>query len=51
VSVPSPSARAPEAAPLKTRSPPVFIAVMVSCTVLTITGLVLLAYLKMRGLW
>lgn len=48
---PAPGARGPALAPRKVRSPPVFVAVMVSCTVLTITGLVLLGYLKMRGLW
>ncbi len=48
---PAPGARGPSLAPRKVRSPPVFVAVMVSCTVLTITGLVLLGYLKMRGLW
>ncbi len=39
------------AAPQKVRSPPVFVGVMVACTVLTITGLVLLFYLKVKGLW
>jgi hypothetical protein len=45
------SAPQPPAQTDKLRSPPVFVAVMVACTVLTLTGLVLLAYLKMRHLW
>ncbi|MEZ4296304.1 MAG: hypothetical protein R3B70_15140 [Polyangiaceae bacterium] len=48
---PAPSSRAPDTRPPKLRSPPIYVAVMVSCTVLTLTGLVLLAYLKVRGLW
>ncbi len=48
---PAPSSRGPSLPSAKTRSPPVFIAVMVACTVLTITGLVLLVYLKMRHFW
>ena len=49
-SVPVPSVR-PPSAPTKMRSPPVFVAVMVACTVLTITGLVLLGFLKLRHFW
>ncbi len=48
---PAPSSRGPSLPAAKTRSPPVFVAVMVACTVLTITGLVLLAFLKMRHFW
>jgi hypothetical protein len=47
----APSARSPNLPVPKLRSPPVFVAVMVACTVLTITGLLLLGYLKMRHLW
>ncbi|MFO0590776.1 MAG: hypothetical protein U0441_24750 [Polyangiaceae bacterium] len=49
-SAPAPSVRAPSP-PTKMRSPPVFVAVMVACTVLTITGLLLLVYLKLRHFW
>ncbi len=48
---PAPSSRGPSLPAAKTRSPPVFVAVMVACTVLTITGLVLLAFLKVRHFW
>jgi hypothetical protein len=47
----APSVRTPSIRPQKLRSPPIFVAVMVACSVLTITGLVLLAYLKMRHFW
>ena len=46
------SAPVPSAAPPgKMRSPPVFVAVMVACTVLTVTGLLLLVYLKLKHFW
>ncbi len=41
----------PPSRPIKVRSPTLFVGVMVSCTVLTMTGLALLVYLKMKGLW
>lgn len=51
MSVPAPSAPAPSLPSAKMRSPPVFIAVMVACTVLTVTGLLLLVYLKVKHFW
>jgi len=51
MSVAAPSVPAPSLPSAKLRSPPVFIAVMVACTVLTVTGLLLLVYLKVKHFW